>query len=93
MSTRTRHVYHRIDYDKRDQWWHRAECLTADPELFHRTKNDRDKTEAAAKAYCARCPVTTECLTDAIKTDDRESIRGGLTARERDTMRDGAYVS
>lgn len=43
----------------------------------------------AAKEYCRRCPVSAECLTDAMTTErgvdhqGRAGVRGGLTPLER----------
>lgn len=40
-----------------------------------------------AKAVCASCPVSDECLTWAIETNQSEGIWGGHTARERRAIR------
>lgn len=44
-----------------------------------------------AKAFCRRCPVTAECLEDAMVLErasrfNRHGIRGGLSPRERSTL-------
>jgi hypothetical protein len=33
---------------------------------------------AAARAICAACPVTTECLRDALDTRDHHGVRAGI---------------
>lgn len=67
-------------------WQDRAACLDADPELFY-APGDWDHAPAraaAAKTWCATCPVRTECLDDALRGDDKHGIRGGMTPTERD---------
>jgi len=49
------------------EWRSRAACLGADPELFFPAAEGGpvyDAQVAAAKAMCARCPVTAECLAE-----------------------------
>lgn len=70
-------------------WRERAACFEADPELFFEPNGrERDDDKAArieaARALCEECPVVAQCLTDAIRTGDRDAIRGGLTPHERD---------
>lgn len=68
-------------------WRGLAECRDVIGETgmdpFYGTDNEgivaRRTRVRAAKAICARCPVTTECLA----ADDGFGIRGGLTAAER----------
>jgi hypothetical protein len=66
---------------RRHVWQDDAECTTADPTAFYPEDRKRGSADAAryAKALCALCPVTAECLTE----DDHFGIRGGLTAAER----------
>lgn len=42
---------------------------------------------ARAKAICARCPVSEECLKEALDTGDRFGIWGGKTPDERLLLR------
>lgn len=44
---------------------------------------EREGLLRRVKSVCARCPVAAECLSEAIRDDDRDAIRGGLTYRER----------
>jgi WhiB family transcriptional regulator, redox-sensing transcriptional regulator len=69
-------------------WRTRAACAGLDGELFFPigevSVSDR-RAIAAAKAVCARCPVTVECLDFALK-QRCDGVYGGLTARERDVV-------
>lgn len=64
-------------------------CLFVDPEVFfpasygaaHRRQVD------LAKAVCARCPRTAQCLALALATDEEFGIWGGTTPRERRRLR------
>lgn len=38
---------------------------------------------AAAKAVCARCPVTQECLDESYRTFSTDGVWGGMTPEER----------
>ena len=40
-------------------------------------------SEAAAKAICAGCDRTAECLDEALTRNDKFGVWGGLTAEER----------
>lgn len=65
-------------------WRHRAACRDEDPELFFPIGESGPalRQAGAALAVCARCPVRSECLTDAIEKGDLYGVRGGLTERE-----------
>jgi len=65
-------------------WMKRAACAPAyvDPEIFHPMDHDQE-TRQRARRVCARCPVKSECLEDAIATKDAFGIRGGMTAPQR----------
>ena len=62
------------------EWQRQAACRGMDPAIFHPEIGQR-ATEA--KAVCATCPVTAECLQAAIDERDEHSVRGGYTATER----------
>jgi WhiB family transcriptional regulator, redox-sensing transcriptional regulator len=73
-------------------WWHQATCRDADPDLFaYDPSSDPAATADAAKAVCAGCPVTGDCLDFAFHTmrasQDLTGIYGGLTPDERATRR------
>ena len=70
-------------------WRERAACRDADPETFFPTAEsgpEHDRQVATAKAVCARCPVRTECLDEALARIPY-GIAGGLTEHERRTLR------
>ena len=79
-------------------WRHARACTDVDAELFypteHVTSTDPAKLAAAwapARAICATCPVTTDCLEDALGWESwgtyyRHGMRGGLTPRERSNL-------
>lgn len=71
-------------------WRMRASCATVyvphpdgadDP--WYPTADSNAKKDLVAKQICSRCPVRAECLADALATQDRFGIRGGLTPGER----------
>ncbi|WP_278195763.1 WhiB family transcriptional regulator [Streptomyces cylindrosporus] len=73
---------HRADPDP---WVERAACRDADPDTFFPPAGGAEASdrEAAAKRLCARCPVTRECLREALQHEEGTGIWGGLSVRER----------
>lgn len=65
-------------------WRERALCQEVDPEIFF---PDRGHTIADAKRICMACEVRTQCLQDAIDTNERFGVRGGKSERERRKLR------
>lgn len=73
-------------------WLDDALCAQADPEAWF---PDRGGSTREAKAICngnpkrgiTPCPVRAECLDDALATNDRYGIRGGLSERERRALK------
>lgn len=63
-------------------WLDLAECRGAPADLFFPERGDNAGVDAA-KAICARCPVITECLDDAIESRELFGIRGGKSGKER----------
>ena len=62
-------------------WQDRAACKGADSSIFLSGVTSRVQK---AKAICATCPVTRECLTFALAHEDFEPhVYGGLTGEER----------
>lgn len=69
-------------------WHDRAACGPELAHLFSEPEGDerpeaREKRVASARRTCASCPVRRECLADAVDTDDRVTVRAGLTPAER----------
>ncbi len=48
---------------------------------------DKEAREAQAKAICRRCPVAAPCLEFAMDTNQKYGIWGGLTDRERASLK------
>ena len=69
-------------------WQWRAACRGADAALFFapneiELREQREERERSAKAICARCPVSVECLAYALRTREPYGIWGGLSEAER----------
>ncbi|MGW0816708.1 WhiB family transcriptional regulator [Streptomyces viridiviolaceus] len=67
------------------EWLRRAACVDEDPELFFPvgTTGPALRDIAAAKHVCARCPVTTPCLTFALSMGQTSGVWGGTCEEER----------
>lgn len=70
-------------------WRERSACLTEDPELFFPIGDAAPARlqEDGARRVCARCEVQERCLAWALETGDDNGILGGLTPRERRSIR------
>lgn len=64
-------------------WAAQGACLNADIDMYPEDIHGVVK----AKAVCAHCPVTHECLHHAIDNHEHEGVWGGTSARERRAMR------
>jgi len=72
-------------------WRDLARCAETDPEIFFPEQGGRS---TAAKAVCASCEVSDECLDDALRTDEpgwEHGIRGGMGPGERRVLRAERY--
>ncbi len=71
-----------------DLWQAKAACrgpqsvVFFPPSHFER-KDEKAAREARAKAICATCPVTRECLDYALRIQEPHGIWGGLNEVER----------
>ena len=63
-----------------ERWQEVGLCRQTDPAAFFPEKGGSNRE---AKAVCARCPVTAECLEYALERDERFGIWGGLSEQER----------
>jgi WhiB family transcriptional regulator, redox-sensing transcriptional regulator len=70
--------------DKWEAEGHVWACMNADPEAWFPDQSDVTSGKLA-KAICRRCPVSDECLSWALETEQRYGIFGGMSARERRT--------
>lgn len=76
---------------RRDVDWSAAACRDSDPELFFPIGDGAPARRhiQRAKAVCARCRVSAQCLEWAVATGVPEGIWGGHTERERRMLRHG----
>jgi WhiB family transcriptional regulator, redox-sensing transcriptional regulator len=77
--------------DNRAEWWSRAACSAADPELFFPISSAGPAAVhlAQAKAICARCEIRQRCLDYAVSTGPIQGVWGGMTEHERRLLRQG----
>jgi WhiB family redox-sensing transcriptional regulator len=65
--------------EARQAWVSKARCRSTDPDdLFVRGAAQRE-----AAVICRHCPVTTECLAEALDNRMEFGVWGGMTERER----------
>jgi WhiB family redox-sensing transcriptional regulator len=67
-------------------WQDHAACAGLDGELFF---PERGTDTTAVRAVCTTCPVQGACLEHALAHREDHGIWGGLTAPERQRIRDG----
>jgi len=74
-----------LDTEPADDWRHRAACRGEDPELFFPIGTSGPALEQVeqAKAVCRRCPVSEQCLAEALRRREMYGIWGGTTEAER----------
>lgn len=81
-----------VDDTEALDWQDRAECRDYDNVLFFgddvgESELERQAREARAKAVCQRCPVVEPCLEFALDTNQKYGIWGGLTDKERASLK------
>lgn len=89
--TELAHFYETSDVS----WMEKAACLSEDPTLFwidreiDKEPEARELKAAAARKVCMDCPVLASCTLWGILVaqNDHWSILGGLTHRQRRTIR------
>ncbi|WP_419864815.1 WhiB family transcriptional regulator [Candidatus Poriferisodalis sp.] len=67
-------------------WQRHAACRGLEAEIFYPPDSDDaggDEAAFEAKAVCAACAVSGECLEYAIAVREKEGVWGGQTAAER----------
>jgi WhiB family redox-sensing transcriptional regulator len=72
---------------RRPPWHARAACRGAGTDAFIVHRSCNAAIMARARAICAVCPVTVECLDYALANMDTTGIWGGTTAQQRQAMR------
>lgn len=68
-------------------WIDRAACRNENPDLFF---PERGESSREAKDICRPCPVKVECIDYAMRHRITYGIWGGLSERQRKTMRRAA---
>ena len=74
-----------------DAWMLSANCFGRTDLFFapdeSESRAERRYRESQAKSVCFECVVRVECLSEALRSDERFGIWGGLTERERRAAR------
>lgn len=74
-----------LDAHTRNPRWHKdGACRGLDASMFHPLRGEDTKR---AKKVCSACPVKAECLAYALCGFEKHGIWGGLSERERRTIR------
>lgn len=73
-----------LDPELELHWQNKANCRGVNPSLFY---PERGVSTSEAKSVCAGCEVTAECLEYAVRSGEKFGIWGGLSERERRTIR------
>lgn len=80
-----------------DDWVLSAACRGRTDLFFapddSETRSARRRREAEAKSVCGVCEVRAACLTEALESDERFGIWGGLTERERRSLGRSTKIS
>jgi WhiB family transcriptional regulator, redox-sensing transcriptional regulator len=79
------------DAPDRLDWQDSAACRDYDNVLFFgeegESELEKQGREARAKTVCQRCPVAEPCLEFAMETNQKYGIWGGLTDKERASLK------
>lgn len=75
----------RVRSDTPHEWQDDAACAQVDPELFF---PEQGGSAVEPRRLCGSCPVRAECLAFALSRDEKFGIWGGLTARERNALKE-----
>ena len=72
---------------RRPEWHGRAACRGMEPDTFIVHRGANGAVMARARAICAGCTVTAECLDFALADTDLVGIWASTTGQERRAMR------
>ena len=79
------------DSAERLDWQDEAACRSYDNLLFFgeegESELEKQARESRAKVVCQRCPVAEPCLEFAMETNQKYGIWGGLTDKERASLK------
>jgi WhiB family redox-sensing transcriptional regulator len=80
-----------MDSPEQLDWQDQASCREYDNVVFFgeegESELEKQGREARAKAICQRCPVIEPCLEFAMDTNQKYGIWGGLTDKERASLK------
>lgn len=77
---------------QRPAWMAEANCRGMDPEMFYVERGDSAGLKAA-RAVCRACDVQAECLAYAVNNGEKFGVWGGLSEKQRRTIRRDYGVS
>lgn len=91
-TNRRRFQIQSLDPVEKLDWQEDAACNEYDNVLFFgpdqgESELEKQAREARAKAVCQRCPVLEPCLEFAMETNQKYGIWGGLTDKERASLK------
>ena len=80
-----------LDTDEKLEWQEAGECRKLDNIIFFgeegESELEKQSREAHAKSICGRCAVKEPCLEFAMETNQKYGIWGGLTDKERASLK------
>ena len=71
---------------KANNWMVQAKCKGMDTNIFFPLKGASHKIDEMVRGICHGCPVSEECLDDALSTYLQVGYRAGLSAKQRRSM-------
>lgn len=72
----------RVFQVEQEAWRDEALCAQIDPEQWFPEKS-MSRTAQVARKVCQTCPVQLACLTEALKSDEKFGVWGGVSERTR----------
>lgn len=72
-----------LESERDEPWQKRAACAGDDPDRMHPFPAIPPGELWLLREVCFGCPVKVQCLRDGVAAGDWDSIRGGLTGKER----------
>jgi WhiB family redox-sensing transcriptional regulator len=76
-------------YDRNPHWQTDGACRGHNPNLFFPPRGTPPRKINEAKQICNECPIRIKCLEYALYHGEKLGIWGGLSERERRTIRYG----
>jgi WhiB family redox-sensing transcriptional regulator len=70
--------------DPTPPWMAEAACRGLPSGIFYTDEDGKRSSTVQAKAICGGCPVSKDCLTDAVTRREPHGIWGGMTPSQRE---------